>query len=117
MNCRLLVVSWLRVGFWLAFLSSLALGQQARRRDVQALDILTRSLSGAGDLGSVQDFSDTGMITYYWAGEAVQGPVTVHGKGLSKFRMDSSVSGAPRSLVMSANPDAGSSPATPAAAD
>jgi hypothetical protein len=89
--------------FSIFFTSVGALGQQGPQRDAQALAILTRSLSVAGDVGAIQDFTGTGTITYSWAGEAVQGSVTVTGKGLSQFRMDSSVGGTPQSLVMSGN--------------
>ena len=53
--------------------------------------ILTQSLKAAGGsagLGSIQDFVASGAITYYWAGEPVQGPATVYGKGYAEFRLD-----------------------------
>ncbi len=39
-------------------------------------------------LSSVQDFTASGTITYYWAGQQVQGPATVRGRGTDQFRLD-----------------------------
>jgi hypothetical protein len=66
--------------------------------------ILTQSLKAAGGsagLGSIQDFVATGAITFYWAGEQVQGPATVYGKGYGEFRLDASLPQGMRSFALS----------------
>ncbi len=58
----------------------------------QAIQTLQQALSAAGGaqaLGSIQDFSATGTITYFWAGEQVQGSATVKARGTDQFRVDS----------------------------
>jgi hypothetical protein len=63
-------------------------------KDPQALSVLTQSLSTVGALptiNAIQDYTGTGTITYSWAGQEVQGAVTVHGKSLSDFRMDANL--------------------------
>jgi hypothetical protein len=56
----------------------------------QALAVLSSVLGAAGGsaLGSLQDFTASGAITYFWAGQQVAGTVTLRGKGLDEFRMD-----------------------------
>lgn len=63
------------------------------QRDPQAIAILTQALSAAGGtsaVGAVTDFTATGNVTYYWD-TAVQGTVTVKGRGLHEFRVDSTL--------------------------
>lgn len=63
-------------------------------RDPQAISVLTQSVNAAGGLaavGAIQDYTATGNITYYWAGEAVQGTVTLKGRGCAQFRLDASL--------------------------
>ncbi len=64
-------------------------------RDPQAIALLQEALSSAGTTGAagIQDFTETGNITYYWAGEEVSGSVTLRGLGVSNFRFDAVVSG------------------------
>ncbi len=60
-------------------------------RDPQAISTLTQYLNnsgGSGAIGSIQDFTGTGNITYFWAGSEVQGTVTVRGIGTTGFRLD-----------------------------
>lgn len=60
-------------------------------KDPQAIAILNQSLSAVGGLtaiSGIQDYTGTGNITYYWAGQEVQGSVTVRGMGTSNFRLD-----------------------------
>jgi len=64
------------------------------QRDPQALTILTQVLNAAGGgtaLAAIHDMTATGTITYYWAGEEVQGTVTVKGRGTGQFRLDASL--------------------------
>ena len=49
--------------------------------------MLTQALNAAGGTSAVsmiQDFTGTGTITYFWAGQEVSGPVTVRGLGTMK---------------------------------
>jgi outer membrane lipoprotein-sorting protein len=60
------------------------------QRDPEALNIVNLALSAAGGaqaVASVQDFTATGTITYYWAKQEV-GNVTLKGRGNGQFRMD-----------------------------
>jgi len=67
---------------------------EAPQRDAQALTVLTQALAAAGEnfsVGSVADFTATGSITYYWAGQPVSGPVTVRGMRLNDIRVDATL--------------------------
>lgn len=69
-------------------------------RDPQALSILTQCLAAAGGaqaISAIQDFTGTGNITYFWAGNQVQGPVTVRGLGTTHFRLDANLPDGQRS--------------------
>jgi hypothetical protein len=84
-----------------------ASGQQASlpapHRDPQAVLILTQALSVAGGieaLSAIQDFTGTGTITYYWAGQEVSGAVTVRGRGTGQFRLDASLPSGERSWAV-----------------
>lgn len=60
-------------------------------RDPQALSTLQQCLTAAGGMqaiSAVQDFTGTGNITYFWAGQPVSGSATVRGLGASHFRLD-----------------------------
>jgi len=60
-------------------------------KDPQAVAVLTQSLNAAGGLvavSGIQDFTATGNVTYFWAAEQTQVPVTVRGMGISNFRID-----------------------------
>jgi hypothetical protein len=75
---------------------------QTVQRDPQALTILTQVLNNAGGgtaLAAIQDFTGAGSITYYWAGEEVQGTVTVKGRGIGQFRLDATLPMGARSFV------------------
>jgi hypothetical protein len=64
---------------------------QPVQRDPQALVILKQVLKasgGDGALGAIHDLIGSGTITYFWAGEEVQGSVTVKGRGTGQFRVD-----------------------------
>lgn len=88
-------------------------------RDPQALSILTQCLQAAGGsqaVSTIQDFTGSGTITYYSAGEQVQGTVTVKGRGLTQSRVDASLSDGVHSWIVSKgatfekNPDGSTSP-------
>jgi hypothetical protein len=64
------------------------------QRDPQALAILAQVMNAAGGettLSAINDFTASGVIVYYWPVEGAQGPVTVCGKGLSRFRVDATL--------------------------
>jgi hypothetical protein len=76
----------------------------APTRDPQALAVLTRALAAAGvstQAGSIQDFTGTGSITYFWAGQEVVGQVTLRGRGTSQFRLDANLAEGMRSWTVS----------------
>jgi hypothetical protein len=84
--------------------------QLTAQRDPQAIAILTQYLNATGAMAAIsgiQDFTETGTITYNWAGQPVSGPLTIYGKGLSEFRMDASLSVGTQSFI--ANNNTGSS--------
>lgn len=63
-------------------------------RDPQAVAILSQSLNSAGGLPTVaalQDYTGSGTITYFWAGQQVQAPATVRGMGVGNFRLDANL--------------------------
>jgi hypothetical protein len=62
-------------------------------RDAQALGLLQQALSSAGATAAVrvQDFTETGTITYFWAGQDVSGSVTLRGLGMNDFRLDATL--------------------------
>ena len=71
-------------------------------RDAQAVSILTRDLSQAGGstaIAAISDYSATGNIVFYWAGEEVKGTVNVAARGTSQFRLDSSLSDGEHSIT------------------
>lgn len=73
--------------------------------DPQAIAILTQAVTtaeGAQALASppIQDFTASGNITYFWAGEQVQGTATVKGRGTAQFRLDAVLPAGTRSYAM-----------------
>ena len=78
---------------------------QTSTSDPQAIAILTQAVTaaeGAQALTSspIQDFTATGNITYYWAGEQVQGSVTLKGRGTQQFRIDANLPAGTRSYAI-----------------
>lgn len=76
-----------------SFLVSLPLvAQQAVQRDAQALTVLSQYVQASGGLQTVtatQDYTESGNVTFNWAGKQVQGTVVTKGRGATQFRMDS----------------------------
>jgi hypothetical protein len=73
-------------------------------RDPQALAILTKCVvatGGAQVLGSLQDYTGKGNITYFWAGQEVSGSVTVQTARPDQFRLDANLAQGTRSWVIS----------------
>jgi hypothetical protein len=78
----------------LAFSTSAQQTSTTVTKDPQAVALLIQSLKAVGGsslVAAVQDFTGTGNITYNWAGEQVQGPVTVRGMGTDNFRLDATL--------------------------
>ena len=78
--------------------------QQPPQRDPQAVAILTQCLNAAGGaqtIAAIQDFTASGTITYFWAGEQIQGSATVRGRGVGQFRLDANLPNGVRSWVAS----------------
>lgn len=75
-----------------SFLVSLPLvAQQAVQRDPQALTILSQYVQASGVLQTItatQDYTESGNVTFNWAGKQVQGTVVTKGRGATQFRMD-----------------------------
>jgi|SRR5579859_5973933 len=73
------------------------------QRDPQAINLLAQSLAAAGGpvISTIQDFTATGTITYSWANRPVSGSVNIYSKGLTEFRMESSVPAGTQELVVS----------------
>ena len=86
---------------WL--LSPRAIFSQASiQRDSQALTVLTQAIAVGGgqeSLSSVQDFTETGTITYYSAGQ-ISGDVTVKGHGLHQFKIEADLPNGKRTTIV-----------------
>ncbi len=76
----------------------------AVQRDAQALSILTQVIAASGGsvaLSSVQDFTNSGTITYDWAGAEVSATVTLRGRGTQEFRFDANLPDGTKSWIVS----------------
>jgi outer membrane lipoprotein-sorting protein len=85
-----------------------ALSQNSVQRDQQAITILTQTIAAGGGqqaLAAIQDFTETGTITYNFA-DPVTGNITVKSRGLHRFRIDADLPEGKRSTVV--NGDGGS---------
>jgi len=86
-----------------AFLIGQQMPTASIQRDERAITVLKKAVNAAGSvdlLDAVRDFKGSGKITYYWAGQEVQGDVTVLGRGTSQFRMDASLPEGVRSFTV-----------------
>ena len=73
-------------------------------RQASALAVLTQAIGAAGGVaavGSIRDFTASGTITYFWAGQQVQAPATVRGRGFDQFRLDAAMPEGTRSWAVS----------------
>jgi hypothetical protein len=73
-------------------------------RDPQAVSVLTQALNAAGGIlaiAAVQDYTATGSVTYYWAGEEAPGTVVVKSRGAAQFRIDATMTAGVRSWAVS----------------
>lgn len=76
----------------------------AQTSDPIAVAVLNKSLTASGatnPLNPVRDFVATGTITYFWAGEEVQGAATVKARGYDQFRLDANLPEGTRSYSVS----------------
>jgi hypothetical protein len=78
-------------------------GPAAPDRDPQALAVLTKCViatGGAQALGNLKDYTGKGNITYFWAGQEVNGAVTVQSARPDQFRLDANLAQGTRSWVI-----------------
>ncbi len=74
------------------------------QRDPQALGVLNQVLATSGGVTAftaIQDFTASGTVTYFWAGEEVKGSVNLRGRGTDQFRIDASLPHGIRSWAVS----------------
>ena len=62
--------------------------------------LLAQFLAAAGAT-NVNAFAASGTITYFWAGQPVQGAATLSGRGADQFRLDADLPGGTRSFALS----------------
>lgn len=77
--------------------------EQAAQSDVSAVAALQRAVAAYGHLSGqepISDFTAQGTITYFWAGQEVQGAATVRGRAPDQFRLDASLPEGTRSYVL-----------------
>ena len=73
-------------------------------RDAQAVAVLNQAAAIAGGIApisTVLDFTATGDITYYWAGQEVQGTVLLKGRGDSQLSLQATMPQGVRTVVIS----------------
>lgn len=75
---------------------------QSTGSDSKALAILNQVLDTSGmALKSFRAFTASGTITYFWAGQAVEGAATIRAKGSDQFRLDANMPDGARSVSTS----------------
>lgn len=65
------------------------------------LSQVLQAVGGPDTIGTIQDFTTTGTITYFWAGEPVEGTVTIRARGTDEFRLDAVLPDGTRSWATS----------------
>lgn len=78
-----------------------ALAQTSPTRQPQGISILQQSLAamGGASIGSVNDFTASGTVTYFWGSGPLEAPATAKGLGVADFRLDSDLPNGQQSLV------------------
>jgi hypothetical protein len=70
-------------------------------KDPQAVSVVTQALNAAGGataITAIADFASSGTVTYYSGpNPALQGTVTIRGKGFTQFRIDTTLPSGTRS--------------------
>jgi len=75
---------------------------QAPDSDPQAVDLLQQVLNNSGmKTTPFSSFTAQGTITYYWAGQPVQGSATIRARGNDQFRLDANLPDGIRSFSTS----------------
>lgn len=77
---------------------------QSIQRDPQALEVLLRSLNAAGGqpvVGTIEDYTASGKIIYFWGHQPVTGSVNLKGRGTGQFRLDAAIPTGVRSWAVS----------------
>ncbi|HLY61021.1 MAG TPA: hypothetical protein VKV95_09750 [Terriglobia bacterium] len=90
--------------FFNVFWPTLADSQTSTLSGSQAAALLGQSaiiVVGPNAPSTYLDFTATGTITYFWAGEKVQGAATVRGRGVDQFRLDANLQAGTRSYAVS----------------
>ncbi len=90
--------------FPIVLIASVPVAAAAQTSDPQAVAILQQALIAAGGtrgLATIQDFTATGTITYFWAGQQVAGTATVKARGADQFRIDANLAQGTRSHAVS----------------
>lgn len=95
----IVVISWI---LYQVLFIQMMLGQSVQR-DEQAMSVISDTINAGGGLAlfkSIADFKASGEITYFWAGEEVQGAVTILARGTDQFRLDAKLHDGIRSFVV-----------------
>ena len=72
---------------------------QAPASNPQAVSLLQQALDTSGmTVKSFRTFTANGTITYFWAGEAVEGAATIRARGGDQFRLDANMPDGARSV-------------------
>jgi len=90
----------------LAIVSFSVWSQAQGTKDPQAITLLNACLLASGGLVSIStinDFSASGSVTYYWASQNVQGTVTLKALGTTDFRLDGVTPSGNRSWAVTNN--------------
>jgi len=72
-------------------------------RDQEALAILNQTVSasgGASAIAAIQDYTESGTITYFWADGQDAGGVLLRGLGATDFRLDATLADGPQSWAV-----------------
>jgi hypothetical protein len=91
-----------------SFAPKAVFAQTSVQRDQGALTILNQAIAASGGqqlLSSIQDFTETGSVTYNWK-DQITGNVTVTGRGLHHVKIEANLNAGIRTTVV--NGDGGS---------
>lgn len=95
------LMSLCALGLWLLAPVTVS-AQNTVQRDPQALTIIKQTIAASGGqqlLSSIQDFTETGMVTYNFA-DPVTGNVTLKCRGLHQLRIDADLPKGRRTTVV-----------------
>lgn len=93
----------LLVALFVSFLAAVPVAQaQAIASDSKGADLLRQVLQAAGVSATpLSSFTASGTITYFWAGQPVQGSASLKARGAEQFRLDAQLPDGARSFVSS----------------